>query len=39
MRMMDGMIVADPPAGPIGMCIDCHQGAKATDYLLGTKVR
>jgi hypothetical protein len=39
MRMLDGTIMADPPAGKIAMCIDCHQGYAATDYLAGTKVR
>jgi hypothetical protein len=41
MRMLDGTIMADNALcrGKIAMCIDCHQGASATDYLAGTKVR
>lgn len=38
MRMLDGSIMPEPPAGKIQMCIDCHKGSTATDYLSGTKV-
>lgn len=29
----------EPPAGKIAMCIQCHTGSKATDYLFGTKLK
>jgi hypothetical protein len=39
MRDMAGNVMPDPPAGKIGMCISCHTGYKATDYLAGTTLR
>lgn len=39
MRMLDGTIMPDPPAGKIAMCISCHQGYKSTDFLAATKMR
>lgn len=44
MRWLDGSLMADPQTGQpltgtLAMCIDCHQGYAATDYLAGTKVR
>lgn len=36
MRMLDGSIMPDPPAGKIGVCIDCHKKDAATDYLAAT---
>lgn len=39
MRDMAGNVMPDPPAGKIAMCIGCHGGYKATDYLAGTKLR
>lgn len=39
MRDMKGNVMADPPAGKIAMCIQCHAGSKATDYLAGTKLQ
>jgi hypothetical protein len=39
MRDPSGVAMEDPPAGRIEMCIQCHAGWKATDYLAGTKLR
>lgn len=39
MRDRQGNVMADPPAGKVGMCIQCHSSYKATDYLAGTKVK
>ncbi len=39
MRDTTGTVMPDPPAGKIAMCIGCHGGYKATDYLAGTKLR
>lgn len=39
MRMLDGTVMADPPAGPIAMCIGCHVNSVSTDYLAATQIR
>ncbi len=39
MRDMSGNVMPDPPAGKIAMCIQCHAGARSTDYLFGTKLK
>lgn len=39
MRMLDGTVMADPPAGKTQMCIDCHKGSAKTDFLAATKVK
>lgn len=39
MRMPDGTVMADPPAGKTAMCIGCHAASAATDYLAGTRLR
>ena len=38
MRMFDGVVMPDPPAGKIAMCIGCHQGYESTDFLAATKM-
>lgn len=39
MRMLDGTVMADPPAGKTMMCIECHVASKATDFLAATKLK
>jgi hypothetical protein len=39
MRMLDGTLMADPPAGKIQVCIDCHSAAAQTDYLAATRMQ
>ncbi|MFO0601126.1 MAG: hypothetical protein U0228_37805 [Myxococcaceae bacterium] len=39
MRMLDGTVMSDPPAGKTMMCIECHVASKATDFLSGTKLK
>lgn len=39
MRDMTGAIMADPPAGKIEMCINCHKGFASTDYFGGTTLK
>ena len=39
MRDTSGTVMADPPAGKVSMCIGCHAGYKANDFLAGTKLR
>lgn len=39
MRSIDGTVMPDPPAGKIAMCIGCHEGFKAKDYLGGTSLK
>jgi hypothetical protein len=39
MRDTAGKVQADPPAGKIAMCIGCHKGYKATDYLGATTMK
>jgi hypothetical protein len=39
MRDAGGALMADPPAGPIDMCIGCHVASRSTDFLAGTKLR
>lgn len=39
MRMLDGTVMADPPAGKTQMCIDCHKGAAKTDFLSATTIQ
>lgn len=39
MRMLDGTVMSDPPAGKTQMCIECHQGAAKTDFLAATAVK
>lgn len=39
MRMLDGTVMADPPAGKTQMCIDCHKGSAKTDFLAATAIK
>jgi hypothetical protein len=39
MRMLDGTVMGDPPAGKTQMCIDCHKGSAKTDFLSATAVK
>lgn len=39
MRLLDGTVKSDPPAGKTQMCIDCHVSAKASDFLAATKLK
>jgi hypothetical protein len=39
MRDKDGNLLAQPPAGRVKMCIECHKAGAAKDYLLGTQMR
>lgn len=43
MRGLDGAVQDDPDgtpmSGPIGMCASCHNGARATDFLAGLRLR
>lgn len=39
MRMLDGTVMADPPAGKTAMCIGCHESSSSTDFLAATKLR
>jgi|CXWL01.1.fsa_nt_gi hypothetical protein len=39
MRMLDGAVMSDPPAGKTQMCIDCHKGSAKTDFLAATTLK
>lgn len=39
MRDTAGNVTAEPPAGKIAMCIQCHAAYEATDYLGGTALK
>ena len=38
MRMPDGTLIDDPAPGAIPLCISCHVGFEAKDYLGGTAI-
>lgn len=39
MRMLDGSVMSDPPAGKTMMYIECHQTSRSTDFLSATTLK